>query len=270
VADSSPSAIEEAEAIFDARVELYGKEDPATLLAMSELARVFRDAGEYRKAEGLLRSVLAIRERALGREDPVVAGTAFDLAVVLWRLGENNEAMHLWEDVLAASDLRNGPDSQLSRKAATNLAFVLRKLKRYGDEFPLRMRLLEATGRLEGPDHIDTFRSMANLATVHHNLGNYEMALELNKSALDGFQRHAIDDRTLLYHKWKIAGDLIALKRPREASAMFEEVLQGAIQHLDPKDPLRRSAQRQKRAYSLLGKLHGRGRKRRRHPKGAS
>jgi hypothetical protein len=36
---------------------------------------------------------------------------------------------------------------------------------------------------------------------------------------------------------------------------MFDEVVAGAIEHLDPDDPLRRSAVRQKRAYRLIGKF---------------
>jgi tetratricopeptide (TPR) repeat protein len=261
--ESVHRAIEEAEAILDARMELYGREDPGTLLAMTELARACRDSGEYRRAEGLLKTAFAIRERALGTDDPLVIGTEFDLAVVLVRLGEHSAARQVWEDVLAASDRRNGPDSQLSRNAAINLAFTLRQLKRYGDEFPLRMRLLEANSRIYGPDHIDTYRSMANLASVHHNLGNYDVALELNKTVLDGYQSYGVDVRAILYHKWKIAGELIALKRQKEASAIFDEVLDGATRHLDPSDPLRKSAERQRRAYSLLGKLPRLGKKRR-------
>jgi hypothetical protein len=81
------------------------------------------------------------------------------------------------------------------------------------------------------------------------------MALPLFIEALDGLERCGVDQRTLLYQKWAIATELVALKRPREASEMFDQVLKGAIEHLDPDDPFRRSALRQKRAYGFLGKV---------------
>src|SRR5271157_1537342 len=250
-----PPALEEARAILDARRELYGDSDPSTLRAMTQLADALRDLGEYREAEVLLRSSIAIQDRSEDRDEVRRTHTEFSLAIVLDRLGENDAARRLWEDVLEASDVRNGPESDLSARAAINLAISLRRGGRYGDEFPLRVRILESTWRAKGPEHVDSYRSMVDMAQTHRNLGNHEMALSLFTEALAGLERNGLDQRTLLYQKWAVASELVALKRPREASAMFDEVVAGAIEHLDPDDPLRRSAVRQKRAYRLLGKF---------------
>ena len=176
---------------------------------------------------------------------------------MLDRLGEADAARPLWEKVLEASDRSDGPESQLSRQSATNLAITLRKLRRYGDEFPRRVRMLESTRRSLGPGHVDTYRSMVDLAQTHRSLGNHEMALSLFLEAVDGLERSGEEPRTILYQKWAIASELMALKRPKEASLMFDQVVAGAIAELDPDDPWRKSAVRQQRAYRLLGRFSG-------------
>jgi hypothetical protein len=45
---------------------------------------------------------------------------------------------------------------------------------------------------------------------------------------------------------------------------MFDQVVAGAVEHLEPDDPFRRSAMRQRRGYSILGKFSGFGRRARR------
>ena len=81
------------------------------------------------------------------------------------------------------------------------------------------------------------------------------MALSLFTEALSGLERHGGDQRTILYQKWAIATELVALKRPKEASVMFDQVVAGAVKHLEPDDPFRRSAVRQRRAYWFLGRF---------------
>jgi tetratricopeptide (TPR) repeat protein len=247
--------VEEARILLDARQELYGESDPTTIDAMLHLGRMLRDAGELREAEHVLTSSLSIQNRPDESQQSRITWTEFNLAIVLDRLGEHDAARRFWEVVLEASDRDNGPDSELSVRTATNLAITLRKLRRYGDEFPLRVRVLESTRRTLGADHLDTSRALVDLAQTHRHLGNHEMALSLFTEALGGLQRNGADERTILYQKWAMATELVALKRSKDASAMFDQVVAGAVEHLDPDDPFRRSAIRQRRAYWLLGKF---------------
>ena len=193
-----------------------------------------------------------------------IAWTRFNLAIVLDRLGEHETARRLWEHVLESSDRMIGPDSELSVQTATNLAVTLRKLRRYGDEFPLRLRVVDSTQRSFGPDSMETYMALIDLAQTHRHLGNHDMALGLFTAALAGLERHGGDQRIILYQKWAIATELVALKRSKEASQMFDQVVAGAIEHLQPDDPFRRSAVRQRRAYWLLGKFPALGRTTRR------
>jgi tetratricopeptide (TPR) repeat protein len=253
--------VEEAQADYDLSVALHGEEDPAALIALRRLARAHRDAGATRSAETLLRKCLAIQKKASGPDPRLVLRTEFDLANVLLRMREFSAARPLLAHILEGSDQLDGPDSELSLGTSINLARCLRELKRYGDEFPLRVRILAATRQSVGNEHPDTFRSLVDLAQVQSRLGNHEMSLSLYEEALSGFQRIGTDPRTTLQQQWAIATELVTLNRPNEASEMFDQVLEGSIQHLDPKDPFRRRAQKQKSVYSLLGRLSGRKRR---------
>lgn len=183
---------------------------------------------------------------------------------MLDRLGENESARRLGVKVLEASERIDGPESELSIRAAINLAITLRKLGRFGDEFPLRVRILESTRRSLGPEHLDTYRSMVDLAQTHRSLGNHDMALSLFTEGVAGFEQNGVEPRTILYQKWAIVSELLALKRPKEAAQLFDQVVAGAIEQLDPNDPFRRSAIRQHRAYRLVGRFSRLGRRSRR------
>lgn len=257
----STAQVEEARLLLDARKELYGETDPATLEAMLQLARALRDVDSYHEAASLLKSALTIQNYSEEIDVARITRTEFDLALVSDRLGEHDAAKRLWEEVLEGSDQTSGPESALSIRTAINLAVTLRKLRRNGDEYPLRVRILESTTRLLGPDHVDTYRAMIDLAQTHRNLGNHDMALTLFTEAVGGLERNGVEPRTILYQKWAIASELLALKRRRDASLMFDQVAAGAIDQLAPDDPFRKSALRQQRVYRLLGRFPGLGRR---------
>jgi tetratricopeptide (TPR) repeat protein len=256
--------VEEARFLVDARQELYGESDPKTCDAMLQLGRALRDAGELQQAEMVLRSALSLLNRSPSTDETRVRWTEFNLAIVLDRLGEHEVARRVWERVLASSDLDDGIDSELSRQTATNLAITLRKLRRHGDELPLRVRVLESARRTLGPDDAGTFRAEIDLAQTHRRLGNHDLALDLFAEALAGLERTEGDERTILNQKWAIATELVALRRSREAHEMFDQVVAGAVDRLDPDDPFRRSAVRQRRGYWLLGKFSSLSRQARR------
>jgi tetratricopeptide (TPR) repeat protein len=256
-----PNGVEEAQANYDLSVALHGEEDPAAILALRQLARTHRDAGENWVAEVLLTRCLTMQRRMAHSDPRPVLRTEFDLANVLLRLGELRASIPNWEHILEVGDQLEFPDHALSMGASLNLAGTLRELKRYADEFPLRARILAERRESVGNEHVDTYRSLVDLAQVQSNLGNHQMALDLYGEALAGFQRIGADHRVLLQQQWAIASELATLNRPKEASEMFDQVLEGSTRYLEPDDPLRRSALKQRRVYSLLGRFGGRKRR---------
>ncbi len=247
-------ALEEALELVDAKRDLLGSDHPETLDAMTRLAQAHRDAGDNQAARSLLEAVVASRTRILGADHIDTTRAEFELGIVLKRLDDLFSARRVQEKVLESSDRQYGPASELSLRAAVNLANTLRALKRYELELPLRERVVEARRRSVGSQHMDFYRALVELAAVNHNLHNRKLALDLNQIVLEGFERNAVDRRTVLALQFNIVIDLILLKRGREAAEVFERAYNEARVLLPPDDPLRIQAEKQRRSMTLLGK----------------
>jgi tetratricopeptide (TPR) repeat protein len=252
--DTQASAVDEALEQVDAKRDLLGGDHPETLVAMTDLAHAYKDAGDNESARTLLEEILASRTRTLGADHIDTTRTEFELGLVLKRLDDLFSARRVQERVLDSSDRQYGPDSELSIRAAINLANTLRALKRYDLELPLRERVVEARRNSVGSQHMDFFRPLVDLATVNHNLHNRKLALDLNQIVLEGFELNAVDRRTILALQFNIVIDLIRLKRAREATEVFERAYNEARLILPPDDPLRMQAEKQRPTMTFLGR----------------
>ena len=79
VALSRPrAATAEAEPLFkralEAKERVLGKDHPATLISVSNLATLYDDQGRYSEAEPLYKRALEASERVLGKEHPMTLG----------------------------------------------------------------------------------------------------------------------------------------------------------------------------------------------------
>jgi tetratricopeptide (TPR) repeat protein len=257
VSDSIPS-VELAEAEYQSCRAGHGPEDPVTLNAQMRLARAYYEVGQYGRAEDLYSSVFAMRGRLVGLDDPSTLSSAFGLAGAFMKSKAWTSARPVLEDLLERSDRVHGSDSDMSRRIAINLANTYRELGRFGDELPLRQRILAQTRQTPDSDPEGEARSLVDLAKAFLHLGNHELALSVSRDALAAQEESGASFREIVLTKWRIAGELVSLKRPDEASAMFEQVLRG-VEQLEQDDPLRRRARKQRRSYSLLARLSGRG-----------
>jgi hypothetical protein len=88
-----------------------------TLTAQTRLARVYYEAGQYRRAEDLYSSALAVRGRLIGFEDPLTLSSAFGLASVYMK-------SKAWASARPVLEVRMPPcrrSGAPERKAAANL-----------------------------------------------------------------------------------------------------------------------------------------------------
>ena len=63
--------------------QIFGAEDPNTAISLDDLAELYREMGEYDKAEPLLKEALRIRQKVLGQKNPQTAINLNDLAAVI-------------------------------------------------------------------------------------------------------------------------------------------------------------------------------------------
>jgi len=77
-----------------------GLDNLGTVSAMTNLARSFRDLGQYEESEKKLSDALEIEARIFGPEQPETAETKYDLASLLARKGQIEEALSLLDQAV--------------------------------------------------------------------------------------------------------------------------------------------------------------------------
>jgi tetratricopeptide (TPR) repeat protein len=135
-ADAEPfarQALEVSEACF-------GKDDPATARALSQLAMVLDALNRKSEAVPLARRAIEITEQHLDPRHPRVALQLTNLAVAL---GNTPEAEALLRRALDIDEHNCAPDDQLVAEALHNLAFLLHQTGRSVEAAPLERRAVE-------------------------------------------------------------------------------------------------------------------------------
>lgn len=256
------SSLEHLQREWESMCALLGEEHSETLEMAMELGKVYRQAGEARRARILLESVVMSRKKTLGVDDLKTIQADTLLAFVLSDLGELKQARLIQEDVLERCDRLFGRQSEQSIAVAINLAKTYRTLKQYQKESPLRSRILEYRTTLFGERHIETIKSLANMALLKRNQGDFQAALVLDHVILENVPRSQVSARQLLSFKFNTVNDLIRLKRWREAAEMFEATYEEAVVQLSPDDDLRRKAEKYKSKLRYMGKADAKKRSR--------
>jgi len=89
----------------------------------------FYQRGQYREAEPLWKSTLAIREQVLGSEHPDTLTSLNDLALLYQNQGKYEEAEPLYQRALEAKERVLGPDHPETIRVRNNYADLLEKMK---------------------------------------------------------------------------------------------------------------------------------------------
>ncbi|KJZ71092.1 hypothetical protein HIM_09511 [Hirsutella minnesotensis 3608] len=170
---------------LDLREKVLGKEHPATLSSMNNLAVVLKSLGKYEEAERLHRQEWKLSEKLLGKEHPSTLIIMNNLAVVLESLGKYEEAERLHRQALDLREKALGKEHPSTLISMNNLAHVLKSLGKYEEAERLHRQALDLREKALGKEHPSTLGSMNNLAVVLESLGKYEEAERLHRQALD-------------------------------------------------------------------------------------
>ncbi|KAJ7641889.1 hypothetical protein FB45DRAFT_362929 [Roridomyces roridus] len=225
--------------------EMLGKQHPATLIAMANLAATYRHLGRYREAEPLEISVLKQRQKLLGEDHPDTLRAMANLAGTYRQLGRYREAEPLEISVLKRRQKFLGEDHPDTLRAMANLAATYRHLGRYKEAEPLEISVLKQRQKLLGEDHPDTLRAMANLAGTYTQLGRYRETEPLEISVLERRQKLLGDDHPdTLIAMANLAATYMQLGRYQEAELLEISVLERRQKFLgeDHPDTLRAMA----------------------------
>ncbi|KAK4651792.1 P-loop containing nucleoside triphosphate hydrolase protein [Podospora pseudocomata] len=179
---------EEAEQMHRQALQLkekvLGKEHPATLTSMNNLAVVLRSQGKYEEAEQIHRQALQLREKVLGKEHPDTLSSMNNLAFVLHSQGKYEEAEQMHRQALQLSQKVLGKEHPHTLTSMNNLAGVLDSQGKYEEAEQMHRQALQLREKVLGKEHPDTLSSMSNLARVLGSQGKYEEAEQIHRQAL--------------------------------------------------------------------------------------
>ena len=110
---------------FSKRKDRLGEDHPDTLAAMHNLASVFDDTEEYKKAQSLYESCLEKKRDALGNNHPSTLQSMNNLAVLYDKTGQDDRAQSLYDECLERQKTVLGDRNPVTLRTMHNLASQL-------------------------------------------------------------------------------------------------------------------------------------------------
>jgi CHAT domain-containing protein/tetratricopeptide (TPR) repeat protein len=177
-------AAAKAREVVTACEELFGRRHLATAAALSNLALVLENQGEYAAARPLYDQALDILKEVHGERNADVATCQNNLAELLKAQGDFEAARKLHERALATREAIFGREHTETAQSLNNLALLLYAGGDSAAAKPLLERALAIYRVALGPRHPATISLLNNLAGILVERGEYAAASPLYTEAL--------------------------------------------------------------------------------------
>ncbi|HEX8129212.1 MAG TPA: tetratricopeptide repeat protein [Pyrinomonadaceae bacterium] len=152
--------------------------------ALNVLAEMNRAAGNYERAESLLRRALAMTEQQKGADDPALGAPLNNLATLYYQTGEYAKSLPLFErsyNILLKAKGAEHPDTAT---ALNNVALLYDELNDFKRAEETLLRALAIREKVLGREHPDVAVSLSNLGGLYDELGDPVRAEQAYKRAL--------------------------------------------------------------------------------------
>ena len=166
---------------------------PRTSWAMSALAELLANRGQYREAEQLALAGLEIQRQTFGPQHPNVAHYADVLVLIYLRAGRFAEAERLQRASLAILERTFGPTHTVYAAALAGLSEVLMDRGRYDEAIALRERSINIRRRIFGDTSGIQGLNVAMLARTYARKHAFAIADSLFQVALANQRRYVAD-----------------------------------------------------------------------------
>ena len=180
-----PQARPHAERAFELRRRLLGEEDPDTLDALSLVAALDADQGDYKSAARRYTTVLDARRRALGPRHRDVLRAMNSVAWVDAVDGRLSQAESEYTEALAIERDALGPDDSITLQTMMNLAGTYLRRGAPKEAEPLLRQALAVRRRTLGAEHPSTVAVMEQLAQVYGQQAQYAQAEAMRREVVD-------------------------------------------------------------------------------------
>ena len=177
-----PEALALQQALAKIQKILYGAENPATLIALANLATTLKALGRTPEAREIEERVFKVRIVALGEDHPDTLEAMANLAATLRTLGDPSTAREFQEKVLQLRIKSLGDEHPDTLSAMANLATTLRTLGDLSSARMLQERVLDVHRRLLGEEHPDSISAAASLSATLKEQGDLLGAKALQKT----------------------------------------------------------------------------------------
>ena len=223
---------DEAEALATQALALaesrFGRDHPATVASLNNLALVYSMQGHYAQAEPLFARALETNERTLGPNEVVTLISVRNLADLYFSEGRFSEAEPLYLRALSGRERALGEANADTLQSVNDLGALRYSQGRYAEAEPLLRRALEGRERTLGSDQPDTLSSANALAVLYAGRGRYAEAEPLYRRALEGRERTLGADHPDTLDTVNDLAQLYADEgRYAEAEPLFSRVLDG-------------------------------------------
>ncbi len=221
-----------------AHIDHWSMTFPEARNLLNQAGEYFYQRGQFREAEPLLKSILAIGEQVLGPEHPDTLGYLNNLAILYRSQGKYEQAEPLHQRALTTRERVLGPEHPDTLSSLNNLANLYADQGKYKQAEPLYQRALKAKERVLGPEHPDTLSSLNNLANLYAGQGKYEQAEPLHQQALEARERvlgpEHPDTLSSLYN---LANLYHTQGKYEQAEPLYQRALAGSERILGPEHP---------------------------------
>jgi CHAT domain-containing protein/tetratricopeptide (TPR) repeat protein len=169
--------------------EVLGENHLLYATSLNNLATLYRDTGDYARAEPLYRQALTIRRQTLGEGHPDYAISLSSLATLYRATGDAARAEPLFRqasNILRQALGENDPDYATS---LNNLAVLYQSTRDYARAEPLFCQASDIWRQALGENHPNYAASLNNLAGLYRATGDFMRAEPLFRQAADVYRQ---------------------------------------------------------------------------------
>jgi len=168
---------------------------------MHTIGRIYRELGNWPKAEEMLEQALVLRRQHLPEGHPEIGETLSDLARLKHVLTHNDEAEALYLQALAIQEAALAPDDPALVKTLQGLGIFYAITGRSKEAEPLLLRAQEIHSREGAGNPLELARVQRQLALLYKEAGRYDEAKVMGDRAAKLFATidQAATDKGWLY-----------------------------------------------------------------------
>ena len=170
---------------LELRKELLGVYHADVAMNLNNIAQLYSQIGEYKKALPFQEQAMVSYAKSLGEEHLDYATSVNSLALLYYEMGQYEKALPLNELALKTYKIALGevhPDVAMS---LNNQAQLYSKMGQYFKSLQFQEQACIIYKKSQGEYHPNVAITLGNLAQLYSDIGQYERALKLSEQALN-------------------------------------------------------------------------------------